>query len=292
MTKVMNLLGATALLSGTCLISAAHAHTMWINVIPEHESHVIASFAYGDVMPGSELLTPDWWPMHVESYELVAPDGGRSSLGVPKLVTQKKELLASGLQVQPGGDTGRRKFIINARSDKGTYQLVARTPVARLVFYRDEQGEEQYIDQNLTTVPEGVEITRRQLGVNLMQAVFAVGGWTEPAPVGLPLEIVPLSDLHEVGVGDKVRFKVLLNGRAFNPSVGEAEITAYNMSFGDRWGLHSVLKYGEGEFRLSEAGLWRVDARFRGHAADVDAYSGGENLPLSVETSFVFHVKP
>lgn len=274
------------------LAANAHAHTMWINVIPEHERHVLAYIAYGDAMPGSELLTPDWWPMHVERFELVAPDGARSTLGEPQLLTAQKQSLASGLQVQAGGDIAQRKFIIGPTTAKGTYQLAARTPVARVVFYVDAQGQQHYVDANLSKVPDGVTITRIQLGVNFMKAVFAVGGWTEPAPLGLPLEIVPLSDLHAAGVGDKVRFKVLLNGKPLNPSEGEAHISAYNMSFGDRWGLVSELKYGEGEFRVPVAGLWRVDANFRGRSPDVDEMRKLEALPVSMETSFVFNVTP
>lgn len=289
----MNKLIPAAIL-GAALAQAvpAQAHTMWINVVPEYDKHVIASIAYGDAMPGSELLTPDWWPMHVARYEVIDPDGKRASLGVPKLVTAEKKQLDSGMQVQAGGDIGQRKFIIKPQTTRGTYQLAAATPVARVVNYVDRQGNAKYLDANLTELPEGATVTRTTLGVNLMKAAFAVGAWSDPEPVGLPLEIVPLSDLHAARVGDRVRFKVLLNGAALNPEVGAAHIVAYNMGFGDRWGLHSELKYGEGAFRIPEAGLWRVDAAFRGTSDDVEAYRSAETLPISIESSFVFLVRP
>ncbi len=276
----------------TSMVFSAHAHTMWINVIPEHGKHVIASIAYGDAMSGSELLTPDWWPMNVADYDVIDPEGKRTDLGTLELVTRKKQDMSAGMQFQPGGDTGQRKFIIKPETLKGTYQLAASSPVSRVVDYIGKDGKEGYIDANNTDLPKGARATETSLGVNLMKAVFTVGAWSNPEPVGLPLEIVPLSDLNKAGVGDRVRFKVLLNGEPLNPEGGEAHIVAYNMSFGDRWGLFSELKYGEGEFRIPVAGLWRIDVAYKGSSNDVDAYKGKEDLPISIESSLVFNTRP
>lgn len=291
-----NILAVGAVITALQVLPA-QAHTLWINVVPEYEKHVIATIGYGDLMPGSEILTPDWGPMTLENYDLVSPDGTRESLGVPKLVTQAKKTLSSGVQLQPDGDNGVRKLILGSSSKKGTYQLTSQTPLVRLTHYVDKQGKKQTSEQPPEKLKDVAEITGTTLEINFMKAAFTVGGWTDVSPLGHPLEIVPLTDLSEARVGDIVRFKVLLNGKAWNPTEGEAFFTGHNMSFGDRWGIYAALKYGEGEFRIPTAGLWRISAESNGQNTDVDAYKSvptpkGKTLPLKVESSFTFNVKP
>lgn len=284
-----------AILAATSI--PALGHTLWINVVPQAEKHLIASIGYGDRMPGSEILTPDWGPMTLEAYDVVSPAGERSALGLPKLVTQEKKKLPSGMSVQPDGDVGVRKLAFGAQTQKGTYQLAAQTPLVRLTHYRDKQGKQQTSEKPPAQLTDVAEVTGTDLEINFMKAAFAVGGWTDATPVGHALEIVPLTDLSEARSGDVVRFKILLNGKAYIPQGHDGYVTAYNMSFGDRWGLHSILEYGEGEFRVPQAGLWRVDVSFRGTNQDVDAYKKidtgkARSLPLLVESSFVFNVRP
>lgn len=276
---------------------SADAHTLWVNVVPEAGKHVITSIGYGDTLPGSEILTPDWGAMLIESYDLVSPDGKADPLGLPKPVIQEKRALETGLTVQVDPDIGVRKVAIGAGARKGTYQVAARTPLVRVVHYRDKQGKDRYSDQPVAKLKDVAEVLETRLEMNLMKAAFVVGGWSDPAPLGQPLEIVPLTDLSEARVGDVARFKVLLNGKAWVPAEGEAYLTAHNASFGNRWAIHSTLQAGEGEFRLPAAGQWRVDVAFRGRNTEVDAYrdqggAKGEPLPLIIESTFVFSLAP
>jgi uncharacterized GH25 family protein len=289
----------TLALAATMAVTSvpAVAHTLWINVVPQGEKHVVASIGYGDAMPGSEILTPDWGAMTLDSYDVVSPAGERSSLGVPKLVTQEKRQLSSGIAVQPDGDIGVRKLIFGAQTSKGTYQLAGQTPLVRLVTYRDKQGKEHTSDQPSSQLRDVAQVLKTELEVNFMKAAFTVGGWTEPQALGQALEIVPLTDLSEARAGDLFRFKVLLNGKALIPHGHDGQITAHSASFGNRWGLQSTLEYGEGEVRIPQGGLWRVDVTYTGTNADVEAYRGIEtgkaaSLPLLIESSFVFNVRP
>lgn len=275
----------------------ASAHTLWVNVVPQGTKQVVASIGYGDKIPGSEILTPDWGAMTLETYELVAPTGEHSSLGVPKLVTLQKQQLAAGIMMQPDGDIGVRKLIFGAQTRNGTYQLAAQTPLVRLVTYRDKQGVEHTSEKPLAQLTDVAEVLGTELEINFLKAAFAVGGWSEPAPLGHALEIVPLTDLNEARAGDIVRFKVLLNGKAFIPGGHDAQIVAYSPSFGDRWGLHSTLEYGEAELRLPQGGMWRVQVSFAGSNQDVDAFrkidtGKAKSLPLLIESSFVFNLRP
>lgn len=271
------------------------AHTLWINIVPQADKHVLASLGYGDRLPASEILTPDWGAMTLETYEVLLPSGERGSLGLPKLVTQPKQPVSTGVTVQPDSDIGVRKLTFDARAAKGTYQIAGQTPLVRLTTYRDKQGREQTTEQPLKELRDVDKVLGTDLEINYMKAVFNVGGWTEPAPVGHALEIVPLSDLKGASVGDVVRFKVLLNGKPLILKGHDAHLTASNAGLGDRWGMQSTLERGEGEFRISQAGLWRVDVSYTGTNKDVDVFrdidgAKTQSFPLLIESTFVFNV--
>lgn len=287
----------TLVFSAILLASSAPtmAHTLWINVVPQAEKHVIASLGYGDRMPASEILTPDWGAMTLEAYEVLLPTGERGSLGLPKLVTQPKQSLSTGVTVQPDSDVGVRKLSFDARAAKGTYQLAGQTPLVRLTTYRDRQGREQTSELPLKELRDVDKVLGTELEINYMKAIFNLGSWTEPGPVGHALEIVPLSDLRGANVGDVVRFKVLLNGKPLILKGHDAHLTASNTGLGDRWSMQSTLERGEGEFRISQAGLWRVDVSYTGTNKDVDVFrdiEGGktQGLPLLIESTLVFNV--
>lgn len=288
--KKLMYLSALGALAGLSTVS--EAHIQWINVVPELDNHVVISVNYGDMMPGSELLAADWWPMHLAAYEVIDPNGARTSLGVPNLTVNPKSKLPSGLSVQAGGDTGVRKFLFGPETRKGTYMVAAESPLTQFVQYRDKSGASRYSDQKVEQLEDVAEVTSKYYDMFFMKAVFTVGGWTEPQTVGHPLEIVPLTDLSEARVGDVVRFKVLLHGKAYD-SGPESELKAFNTGLGDRWGYVSDLKYGEGQFRLTHAGIWRVDASFTATTKEMAAYKDKKlpDSPMRLSSTFVFNVK-
>jgi hypothetical protein len=296
--RLVKLVLLTASSSLAC--STAMAHTMWLNLVPEPvEQHVIASVAYGDFMPGSELLTPEWGNMSLVSYELISPGGQRSALGVPVLKAIPPENGGPGVTLQRGGDTGVRKIAFGAEATKGTYQIAAQSALLQYITYRNGKGEETSSDQPYAALRDVKEVVEVARDLFFMKAMYSVGGWSDPAALDQAFEIVPLADLSGLKVGDRVRFKVLLNGAAWKASGGS--ISAENAAFGDRWGIESTLKYSEGEFRIPAAGLWRVDAYLETRSGDFPKLIAGaspvpgiksEDVPLHLYTSLVFHVRP
>jgi hypothetical protein len=289
---------------GGLAASAACAHSPWINLVPEPvEGHVIASLAYGDFMPGSELLANDWGRITVDRYELVAPDGARTPLGLPVVKASPKKDAGGGITVHPESDIGIRKIAFGPESRKGTYQVFARSSVYQYIVYRDGKGEKRYSDQPYSTLEDLAKVESVFRDVYFMKAVHASGAWSEPAVLGEVLEIVPLTDLASAKPGDLVRFKVLLDGAAWTAGGDSSLLTASSPAFGDRWGIQSSLKYGEGEFRLPVGGLWRVAIHFKGRSGDYpkivpvtreQTVPGvkSEDVELYVQASLVFHVKP
>lgn len=272
----------------------AAAHTMWISLAPDHgEQQVVTAVAYGDYLPGSELLSTEWGRMRLAKYELLVPGGERSNLGLPEIAAARHSELPGGAQLALGGDTGQRKLAL-ADAARGTYQVLGESPVFRYVHYRAKDGAEHYSDAPESGIANLTEVLEVSHEVFYLKSAFAAGGWTEVAPARQTLEIVPLSDLHAVRAGGVVRFRVLLRGRAWQTEHGPTLLTAQNQAFGDRWGVVSTLVNGVAEFRLPTAGLWRFDARH-----DTDATQFSELAPgarkgeqLVINASFTVHVRP
>ena len=282
-------------LIGAGLSGEVSAHTLWINLVPAREDRqVVVSIGYGDHLPGSELLSTDWGQMKVARYEVVAPNGQRSALTPPEPVSHDKQSLPSGLVVQRGGETGSHRLQYPPGSTSGTYQVTAQSELFRYIHYRDTRGQDRYTDRALEELDDVEQVLDTSFEIFFMKTAFAVGGWTDPAPAGQHLEIVPLTDLSNVRSGDVVRFKVLLDGGAWDASLGSPQISAHSAAFGDRWGLVSALKYGEGELRLPSAGMWRIEARLQGKARDFSklAANAEGDAPIYVESTFVLHVQP
>lgn len=285
---------ATAICAFAPTIS--QSHVLWINVVPQAEEHVIVSLAYGDFLPHSELMATDWGAMTVKSYELVTPAGERSSLEPPVVKTQPKKSATGNVTIEGTGDTGIRKVSFSPQTTKGTYQAIAQTPVFQYTKYRDRAGAEHYSDEPPEKLPDAVKILDRSFEVMFMKATFSVGGWSEPQPVGQLFEIVPLTDLSEAKVGDVVRFKVLFDGRAWVPQGISPQLTAHNSAFGDTSGVYVPLAFGEGSFRLTHAGLWKINARFRASVGNDERYgrlapTAPKEAPIFFETTFVMNIR-
>lgn len=280
-----------------CVSTTAYGHVLWINVVPQAQEHVIVSLGYGDVLPGSELMSTDWGAMTVSFYELVAPDGTRSSLEPPQIVASPKKELSGRVSFQAAGDSGIRKLAFSAETAKGTYQVAAQTPVFQYTKYRDRAGAEHYSDRPPEKIKDVAAVLDRSFEVMYMKGVFSVGGWSTIKQVGQLFEIVPLTDLDAAKVGDVVRFKVLLDGRAWTPQNLSPQLIAHNAAFGDAWGVYIPLSYGEGSFRLTHGGLWKLNARFRAPIGSDERFQklapgAPKGAPIFFESTFVMNVKP
>jgi hypothetical protein len=286
-------LAATGL-AGCLLGNIATAHTMWIGLAPDiPEQQVVVNVAYGDYLPGSELLSTEWGRMRLAKYEVIAPDGVRANLGVPEIAAGRRSALPGGVQLSVGGDTGQRKLAL-ADGARGTYQIAAESPVFRYVHYRDKAGAEHYYDGPEAGLKNLAEVLDVSHEVFYLKSAFTAGGWTDVTAAKQLLEIVPVTDLHGARPGTLVRLRVLLRGKPWDTERGPALVTAQNQAFGDRWGLSSALSNGIAEFRVPTAGLWRFDVRHDTLASSfpelVPSAKAGELLVINA--SFTIHVRP
>jgi len=105
----------------------------------------------------------------------------------------------------------------------------------------------------------------------LAKSYLTAGAWTNPAPLGHGLEIIPRTDLSNLRVGDLVEVDVLFYGQPLTVSAKSMEfITAHTQSFGqsDGFTLFSYLMDGKAQFRVQSSGQWMINVN---HKDDVTA---------------------
>ncbi len=94
------------------------------------------------------------------------------------------------------------------------------------------------------------------------KAYITLGNWTEPKPLEHKLEIIPLTDLSNVHMGDMVEVKVLFYGEPQSTThKNMIYITAGSNTFGldEGFNLQSFLMEGKAQFRVQSKGQWIIN---------------------------------
>jgi len=94
------------------------------------------------------------------------------------------------------------------------------------------------------------------------KSFFTVGKWKEPKALGHTLEIVPLSDLSNVKVGDMVEVNVLFNGKNLSATPAKSEyLIANSSSRGDLNPLFSNIAKGKAKIKITHSGQWMFSVK-------------------------------
>jgi hypothetical protein len=223
---------------------------LWINLYESyalHKSlthppeHFITSLGFGHVVPMDDILVTmdDFMPL--ATYDLIDPDLNSRPLPMP--VLEKKDVIRidAGLTIECG-DMAIRKISLSDETKPGTYQVVATTRDTFFTVYLDEKGEHKIVDSPLDEMKD-------------------------PKPLGHDLELVPLTNLSDVHIGDPVLFQVTFMDKPFSCTQNTMEyITAASNTFGgeasgDREGffLSTYILNGKAQFRMPTAGQWVVN---------------------------------
>lgn len=262
---------AAALLLGA---STASAHGLWITVNAPYASHgarhVVALLGFGHSHPVDDLLALPGDALQLAFYDLIAPDGQRRSLGMPDMRYVEPAGTAGGLQLQ-AGDLGVRKLIVPPDARSGTYQLVAESRPFVTTRYRDGSGTVRSAMRGIDEIEDAAEILFSVRFQTSAKAYYRLESATAPAPVGLELEIMPLSDVSRVRAGDLVEFQVLLRGEAITTDADfEHVMQASSSAFGlwDGMTLRSAIYGHKARFRFPAPGQWHLFADVRELVAD------------------------
>jgi uncharacterized GH25 family protein len=253
--------------------SMVHAHSVWINAFESHAHgghNAMVSLGWGHALPMDDILTSPNGRIAIEQFELLDPKLKKTELLKPDFKIAKPELSNGDLELFTA-DLGAQKIAMKKEGTPGVYQLSA---VSRPTFYT------QYVDKSgktrlkLKPKNEIKDIKKVLMAVKYQafaKSYVTVGPWTNPAPLGHGLEIIPRTDLSDLHVGDLVEVDVLFYGKPLTATAKSIEyITAHSSSFGqsDGFCLMSFIREGKAQFRVQSSGQWMIGAS---HKDDVTA---------------------
>lgn len=256
---------ALALIPALAAPATARAHSLWINAFESHAHqppHTMVSLGWGHALPMGDILTSPKARIAVDLFELVAPDLTPTplrlpefKLSTPKLSTPDFDLFAA--------DAATQKIAFKKDSTPGVYQFSLASRPTAYTKYIDTAGKTRL---KLKTRDKIKDIKKVIMSVKFQafaKAFTTRGEWTEPAPLGHGLEIIPRTDLSRLSVNDLVEVDVLFHGKPLHSSAaGKVYITAQSRGFGqeDGFSLHAYVKNGRARIRVQTPGQWKIMA--------------------------------
>lgn len=193
------------------------------------------------------------------------------------------------------GDSFTRKLFFKEDSPQGTYQVTASTNKIQFSLWTDKNGRQKWGRTTLDQIKDAQEIKICWEFQSFAKAFAVVGIWTEPRPVGHDLELIPLTDLTKVRVGDEVAFKVLLFGEPVQTDQnGLPLLEVYGEHYGadGRYGLKGGISGGIAKIRVTAPGRWlaRVGTRKPVTKENGPAELVGKALEVGYNTTATFFV--
>ncbi|MBW1612854.1 MAG: DUF4198 domain-containing protein [Deltaproteobacteria bacterium] len=248
--------------------SPAMAHTLWINLYESYAhppGHAIVSLGWGHAVPMDDLLVSKAGSIQLATFDLIDPELNRTALPMPVLKMEDVIKTSSGMTAQCG-DMGIRKLSLTDKTKPGTYQVVAASKESYFTMYLDKKGKRKMGMKPLDEVRGAHKVLFSVKYKSFAKAFFAVKNWTDPKPLGFDLELMPMTDLSNLHVGDVVPFQITFMGKPFSCGADTIEyITATSNSFGgpDGFFLSAYIMNGKAQFRMPAAGQWVVNVYVR-----------------------------
>lgn len=241
-----------------------YAHSLWVNSFESftHKpGHTLVSLGWGHNMPLDDILNSPNGKMVVKEFNLISPDGKKTALKLPKIATAEPFLSNENVDLFDG-EIGMQKIAFKKDTKSGTYAIEAISQPNFYTQYIDSKGKERMQLKPLDKIKDIKKVLMAVKFQAFGKTYLTMGNWEEQKPLGHGIEIVPLSDLSNVKVGDLVKFKVLFNGKELDASAKSIDyITAHSNSFGqsDYFSLFSYIIKGNAQFRVQSSGKWVVN---------------------------------
>jgi uncharacterized GH25 family protein len=255
--------GVVTLLVGISGPASAHELKVFASQqqVPAPGAKTTAYLSWGHRLPVDGLVDAST----LERYEVVAPDGSAGPL--------------------KAADTGLQENVVEL-AKTGLYRVVAARKPGVVTFVLDADGKRQ-MKRGPKSAAAGQKIDSSHRSTQAATALIVVGppGAEPPTPVGLPVEVVPLSGPAAWTAGAEVRFRVLVGGK---PMSAEVEAKPVGHKPDDAWAVTAKAD-ADGVFavRLDRAGTWVFVAKVKtpaaaGKAAEYDTESFTGTLTLEV----------
>lgn len=239
------------------------AHGLWISAIPSFAhapGHVMVSIGYGHTLPLDDTVNTVPARIGIEYFGVVTPDGEKIQLEKPG-----RDIVTASLKHRDfdvfKADLAAQKITFNKNSTKGNYLFEIISEPTYYTKYVDLKNQKRLKLQPKNEIRDIKKLILSKKYQAFGKAYLPFGKWTKPQPAGHTLEILPLSDLSNVKMGDVVEFMVFFHGKPLGSGPkGIKYLTAYSDTFGqgDGFRLLSYLRKGKGKFKVQAAGTWLV----------------------------------
>lgn len=291
-------LGTFVFLVSVLATLPAMGHGLWVNT---HKTdahppgHVLTTIGFGHLPPLDDLLTTEYGTLDIESYALIDPQNRKTDLPKPRLDGSAIHTVA-GVDVL-SGDLGANKVSLKSDSQPGTYQVTARSKALFFSMWIDQEGRPRMKPVSMDQIENPKKILKSMQFKSYAKASFTVGDWSAPQRQGHALEIIPISDLSNVQVGDEVEFEVVFMDKPLSAGPeGLFHMTGISRTFGasDKTFLMSYLQEGRCRFRIPAAGQWLMQVKAERAVADEPDLAAlkGKCQTVNYTASFTFDVHP
>lgn len=242
------------------IVSSLSAHSLWINSFESftHKpGHAIVGVGWGHTMPVDDAVTKK---IKLDSFNIINSDGEKITLNLPK-IKQDKIHKDDSLKIT-NVDLAMQKVAFSDITETGTYSLELFTKPGYFTMYIDNNGKKRLKLKPKSEVKDVKKILFSMKHQGFAKSFFTVGEWSDPEPLGHALEIVPLTDLTNVKVGDFVEFDVLLNGKKISANPAKSEfMTATTISRGDANPLFAYIINGKSKVKVTHSGQWLLTVK-------------------------------
>jgi uncharacterized GH25 family protein len=286
MKRYKSFLAISALFVSTHL----SAHSLWINSFESfvHKpGHTTVGLGWGHVSPIDDILNSPSGKIIVEKFTITSPNGTMTKLRIPSSKIQEPTQKNNNFDIY-AADTGLQKIALKKGSQKGVYKIEAQSKPTFYTQYINQKGQTRL---KLTSKDNISDIKKVLMSVKFeafATSYLTLGtSWKQPKELDKGLELIPLTDLSNVRIGELVRFKVLFYGKPLSVSAKSMDyISASSNTFGqkDGFALMSYIKDGIAQFRVQSAGQWIVTCN---HKDTVD--KEGKLKSLFGKVNYVFN---
>lgn len=236
-------------------LNILNAHSLWINSFESFShkpGHTIVSLGWGHKTPIDDALTKK---IKLDSFNIINDDGKKIKLNLPKI--EKSKIYKDKSLEITNADLAMQKVSFNDFSKAGTYTLELFTKAGYFTRYIDKNGKKRLKLKPKNELKDVKKVLFSMKHQAFAKSYFTLKKWSKPKPLGHKLEIIPLSDLSKVKVGDIVEVEVLLENKKINTSPAKSEfLIATSASRNENNPLFSYIKNGKAKIKISHSGQW------------------------------------
>lgn len=241
------------------------AHILWVNsfesTLGHQGRHAMVSIGWGHKLPMGDKLNSMNGRAFIDNFTFYEPDLKKYELYKPVFKPAKATLENKGFDIFKS-DQAAQKIAIKKDAKKGTYQLEVKTTPTYYTIYIDKKDRKRLKLKPIDQLKDAKKVTASFKYQGFAKSYLTVDKWEEPKPLGHDLEIMPLTDLSNVKVGDEVKFKVTLKGKPLsNSPQGEKYATFLSSNFNQGKGvrLFAYIKNGITGFKVPTSGQWVIN---------------------------------